>query len=93
MHFSVLPQSSQVFSFRRQFEDNETAVAREEAELAAEIEKLVNPAHLQSTISLGIKKREEEDDEEEEDEIEMQEGSEREFDDYADELETSDVEP
>jgi hypothetical protein len=40
---------------------------------------------------LGFDQRDEEEEEEEEDDMEMGDGSEREFDDYAEELETSDI--
>ncbi len=45
-------------------------------------------------VPLGFEKKDEdeEEEEEEEDDIEMGEGSDREFDDYAEELESSDVE-
>ena len=41
---------------------------------------------------LGLEMRDEEEEEEEEDDMEMGDNSDREFDDYAEELETSDIE-
>ena len=40
---------------------------------------------------MGLEQREEEEEEEEEDDMEMGDNSEREFDDYAEELEASDI--
>ena len=90
MNFNVLPNIAYSMCINHDFIDSEKALEMEEKAYQKEFEALVyNSAQVYKP--LGFDQRDEEEEEEEEEDIEMG-NSDREFDDYAEELETSDIE-
>ena len=90
MNINVLPNLAYSMCINKDFYDTEKALEMEEKLYQKEFESLIFQAE-NSYKPLGFDQRDEEEEEEEEDDIEMGDGSEREFDDYAEELETSDL--
>jgi hypothetical protein len=86
---NVMPNIAYSMCINKQFQDNELALELEEKAFQREFEQMVYPTE-QVYKPLGFDQRDEEEEEEEEEDIDMG-NSDREFDDYAEELETSDL--
>jgi len=102
---NVMPNMAYSACLNREFLQSEKALEQEEKHFHKDLEQLVNkhyPNEAAGYKPLGFDQRDEDEEEEEEDEeeddeeeedIDMANSDEREeFDDYAEELETSDVE-
>lgn len=89
MNLNVLPNISYSMCLNKEFLDTEKATELEEKNFQREFEYLVYPSD-QLYRPLGFDQRDEDDEDEDEEDMDMG-NSDREFDDYAEELETSDL--
>ena len=89
MNLNILPNIAYSMCINKEFYDSEKALEIEEKNYQREFEQMVYPSD-QVYKPLGFDQRDEEEEEEEEEDIDMG-NSDREFDDYAEELEGSDT--
>ena len=89
MNITILPNIAYSMCINKEYLDSEKALDFEEKLFQKEFEAMVYPSDS-IYKPLGFDQRDEEEEEEEEEDIDMG-NSDREFDDYAEELETSDI--
>eukprot|EP00347_Sterkiella_histriomuscorum_P013057 403366182 len=87
MNINILPNIAYSMCINKEFLDSEKALEQEEKNFQKEFEMMVYPQD-QVYKPLGFDQRDEEEEEEEEEDMDMG-NSDREFDDYAEELEGS----